>query len=138
MVDRLSVENRSRLMARVRQRNTRPELVVRSALHAMGFRFRLHRKDLPGCPDIVLPRFRVAIFVHGCFWHQHEGCRKAKPPTTRAEWWAAKLQTNVSRDRQASCLLEQKGWRVETIWECETFDKSALAARLRTMDVGPK
>ncbi|WP_244114906.1 very short patch repair endonuclease [Burkholderia cepacia] len=120
-------------MARVRQRDTQPEIAVRRALHNMGFRFRLHRKDLPGCPDVVLPRFRLAIFVHGCFWHQHAGCGKAKLPSTRADWWKAKLQRNVCRDEEAVGLLEDLGWRAEVIWECETFDPSRLRARLETI-----
>jgi DNA mismatch endonuclease, patch repair protein len=117
-------------MARVRQRDTQPELVVRRVIHDMGFRFRLHRKDLPGCPDVVLPRFRLVIFVHGCFWHQHAGCKKAKLPSTRADWWKDKLQRNVRRDAEALGLLEESGWRAEVIWECETFDQSCLRARL--------
>ncbi|WP_052143084.1 very short patch repair endonuclease [Burkholderia gladioli] len=132
MVDRLTVENRSRLMARVRQRDTQPEMAVRRALHKMGFRFRLHRKDLPGCPDIVLPRFRLAIFVHGCFWHQHAGCGKAKLPSTRTDWWAAKLEKNTLRDQRAVGLLEQSGWRAEIVWECQTFDEAALTALIQS------
>lgn len=121
-VDIYSVRQRSRLMAKIRSRDTRPELAVRRRLHARGFRFRLHRKDLPGSPDVVLPRFRTAIFVHGCFWHQHPGCRRAALPSTRTRWWRQKLQRNVERDRRAVSCLRAAGWRVHVLWECEIRD----------------
>lgn len=127
MADTLTPENRSRLMARVKQKNTGPEILVRQVLHLYGFRFRLHRKDLPGCPDIVLPKYRTAVFVHGCFWHQHGGCAKAKRPATRVEWWAAKLEKNIARDVQVLLSITQLGWRPVVIWECETRDRTALA-----------
>ena len=127
MVDRLSPENRSRLMARVKGKNTAPEIRVRRVLHSCGFRFRLHRKDLPGCPDIVLPKHQTVIFVHGCFWHQHAGCSKGKRPATRAEWWAEKLGRNVTRDAKVLSELVALGWRPLIIWECETNDSSGLA-----------
>lgn len=109
---------RSEMMARIGPKDTKPEMTVRRGLHAQGFRFRLHRKDLPGRPDIVLPRYRVAIFCHGCFWHAHEGCRHFKLPATRVDFWTAKLAANRARDAAAEAALADAGWRVMTIWEC--------------------
>jgi DNA mismatch endonuclease (patch repair protein) len=119
MVDNRSEESRSALMARVRQKNTTPEMVVRRLLHRMGYRFRLHLKDLPGCPDIVLPRHKKVILVHGCFWHQHD-CKKASLPRSNVEFWTDKLGKNVQRDRRTVEQLELLGWGSLTIWECET------------------
>jgi DNA mismatch endonuclease (patch repair protein) len=121
---------RRMLMRRVKGTNTKPELAVRRALHAMGYRFRLHRRDLPGRPDIVLPRHRIAIFVHGCFWHRHAGCRGATTPKTRTDFWAAKFDANIARDRAAEEALKAAGWRVLIIWECETKDTTALRTAL--------
>ncbi len=118
-MDKLSKEHRSWNMSRIRSRNTRPEMVVRSLLHKAGFRFRLHVKGLPGTPDIVLPKYRMAIFVHGCFWHRHPGCRYAYMPTTRRLFWKNKFARNVARDRLARRQLEAAGWRVLIIWECQ-------------------
>ncbi len=106
-------------MSAVRGRDTKPELAVRNFLHSKGLRFRLHRRDLQGRPDIVLPSRRIAIFVHGCFWHQHQGCRRAKLPATRAEFWAAKLGANVERDARAVESLRTEGWTPIIVWECE-------------------
>ena len=106
-------------MSRVKSTNTKPELRVRSALHAMGYRFRLHRKDLPGKPDIVLPKYRAVVFVHGCFWHQHPGCRKATIPRNNRDYWEQKLRRNFERDKKAQEELVESGWRVLTLWECE-------------------
>lgn len=121
---------RSRLMARVRTSNTTPELVVRRCLHALGFRFRVHRRDLPGTPDIVLPRHRTAIFVHGCFWHRHSGCVKTTDPKTRPEFWQNKFQANIARDQRNLESLAALGWRTLVIWECETKDPEALRLML--------
>jgi len=118
MTDIVSSAVRSRMMSGIQARDTKPEILVRKALHAQGYRFRLHRKDLPGNPDIVLPRFRVAILVHGCFWHMHKGCKLARIPSTRTEFWSAKLLTNAMRDQTALSRLLAIGWRVLTIWEC--------------------
>src|SRR4051812_48188197 len=104
---------RSQLMARIRSVNTKPELAVRSLLHIRGLRFRLHRRDLPGHPDLVFPRYRVALFVHGCFWHQHEGCRLASKPKTRTDYWTPKLTANVARDAKSSAALLSLGWHSE-------------------------
>ena len=113
-------------MSRVRSKNTSPELRVRRAAHALGLRFRLHRKDLPGCPDLVFPKYRVALFVHGCFWHRHPGCTKASMPKSHAEFWQAKFDANVARDVRLASELDTQGWRVVTIWECETKAADAL------------
>lgn len=117
---------RSALMAKVRQRHTGPERAVRSQLHRMGFRFRLHRRDLPGSPDIVLPRYRLAIFVHGCFWHRHAGCSRATTPKTRVEFWQEKFRRNIERDVLVQKRLEELGWTVKIIWECQTKIKDEI------------
>lgn len=119
MADIVSVEKRSSMMAAVRRKNTKPELNLRRALHRAGLRFRLHRRDLPGTPDIVFPRARVAVFVNGCFWHRHEGCAKSTTPATRTDFWLQKFASNVARDGRTRVFLEQAGWRVIVIWECE-------------------
>lgn len=120
-------------MAKVRSRNTRPELRVRSVLHRMGFRFRVNRRDLPGTPDIVLPRLRTVIFVHGCFWHSHEGCRRARIPSSNVEYWTAKLQRNLERDKLAVKAVEKLGWHVHVIWECQTPPTANLEETLRAL-----
>lgn len=108
------------MMSGIGGRNTKPEIVVRKALFAAGFRFRLHRKDLPGRPDVVLPGRRVVVFVHGCFWHAHSGCRYARVPATRRQFWEAKFSANVERDRRVQEALLSAGWRVLIVWECAT------------------
>lgn len=127
-MDHLSKERRSWNMSRIRSKNTKPELTVRSALHRMGYRFRLNGKVskriykkgvLPGKPDIVLAKYRTVIFVHGCFWHMHEGCSEATIPKSRTEWWLKKLNSNVERDRKVKVELQQLGWKVIEVWECE-------------------
>jgi len=117
-------------MSRIKGRNTKPELAVRSLLHRMGYRFRLHKANLPGKPDIVLARYKTVIFVHGCFWHRHKDCRFAYTPKSRTEFWLKKLESNVIRDIQVKSDLELLGWRVITLWECELRDMDQLAARL--------
>ncbi|MFC3632211.1 very short patch repair endonuclease [Paracoccus angustae] len=119
MTDFLTPEKRSALMSRVRGKNTKPEMIVRRALHAMGVRYRLHAKELPGKPDIVMRPRRAAIFVHGCFWHSHPGCRRCRIPSSNSEFWAAKLERNRNRDLEALAKLEHDGWRVLVMWECE-------------------
>lgn len=121
---------RSALMGRVPGKNTKPELVVRREVHALGYRFRLHRNDLPGTPDLVFPRLRKVLFVHGCFWHRHEGCSRTTTPKTRAAYWQEKFERNVQRDRRNVAMLEALGWKVLVIWECETFDRSVLVESL--------
>lgn len=125
-------------MGRVRGKNTCPELVVRRAAHAMGYRFRLHRRDLPGSPDLVFRAKRAVVFVHGCFWHRHPGCRRASNPGTRQDFWQAKFQRNVNRDRRNEAELRTAGWRVLIIWECETKNVDQLRDRLeRFLDIAP-
>jgi DNA mismatch endonuclease (patch repair protein) len=123
MTDTVTPGERSRMMSAVRGTDTKPELFVRRALHAKGFRFRLHRADLPGRPDLVLPRFRTVVFIHGCFWHGHH-CRRGKLPDTRKEFWERKIRGNVERDCRAQSALTELGWSVITIWTCELEDKT--------------
>ncbi len=131
MADTLTSERRSWNMSRIRGRDTAPEMLLRSLLHRAGFRFRLHAKQLPGRPDVVLPRYRTAIFVHGCFWHRHPGCRNATSPTTRREFWQEKFEGNVSRDARNRAALEAAGWTVLTVWECELkADAEGVVRRL--------
>ena len=118
-MDVVDPATRSRLMAGIKGKNTKPELIVRRFLHAHGYRFRLHRRDLPGKPDILLPRLKACIFVHGCFWHPHANCKYAVLPKTRIDFWTKKLESNVARDRKVMEELTDKGWHVITVWECE-------------------
>jgi DNA mismatch endonuclease, patch repair protein len=118
-------------MQAVRRHDTAPEMTVRHLLHAMGYRFRLHRKDLPGTPDIVLPRYRTIVLVHGCFWHGHEQCRRAKAPLNNAETWRAKIEANRARDVRNVAALRALAWDVLVVWECEVRDQVQLASRLR-------
>lgn len=118
MVDVVDALTRSRMMSGIRGRDTKPELLLRRALHALGFRYRLHGRDLPGRPDIVLPRHRAVVFVHGCFWHRHAGCRYASTPATRPEFWANKFRKNVERDLRNQEALLATAWRVAVVWEC--------------------
>jgi DNA mismatch endonuclease, patch repair protein len=129
-MDRLTKERRSWNMSRIRGNNTAPELLVRSALHRMGYRFRLNRKDLPGKPDIVLPKYRLAILVHGCYWHRHNGCRYCYIPKSNMSFWEAKFAKNIARDAEVRRLLEAAGWRVFTIWECEAKRPETLEKAL--------
>jgi len=126
MPDVVSPAIRSRMMSGIKGKNTTPEILVRKALHAAGYRFRLHRKDLPGSPDVALPGRRIAIFAHGCFWHMHADCKNARLPSTRADFWRSKLAGNVERDSRAVEALRAQGWRVLTVWECGTRDREIL------------
>ena len=130
MADHLTVQERSWNMSRIRGKNTKPEIVVRSLLHRLGFRFRLHRKDLPGNPDIVLPKHQTAVFVHGCFWHRHPGCKYAYNPKSRIEFWQKKFAENVERDARNQQDLKQQKWNVVVVWECELRDLDQLVLRL--------
>jgi DNA mismatch endonuclease, patch repair protein len=130
IVDNVTRETRSVLMSRIRGRDTRPELLVRSMVHALGYRFRLHRRDLPGTPDLVFPRLRRVVLVHGCFWHRHEGCRFAYSPKSNLAFWEAKFAGNVRRDRLALEQLQALGWQTLVVWECETRDRQDLERRL--------
>jgi DNA mismatch endonuclease (patch repair protein) len=131
MTDVYDSATRSRVMARVKGKDTGPEWTVRRALTRLGARYRLHRKDLPGSPDIVLPGRKLAIFVHGCFWHAHSCARGSRKPKANADYWTAKIGRNAARDVRNRADLEALGWRVETIWECDLKDAAALEARLR-------
>ncbi|MFZ3007401.1 MAG: DNA mismatch endonuclease Vsr [Phenylobacterium sp.] len=130
MTDVYGPAKRSAVMARVKAKNTSPELKVRKALTRLGARYRLHRKDLPGSPDIVLPGRRLAIFVHGCFWHGHDCARGARVPKANRDYWVAKVGRNRARDVLSRAALAALGWRVETIWECDLKDGAELTARL--------
>jgi DNA mismatch endonuclease (patch repair protein) len=131
MVDHLTAQQRSRQMSRIKGKDTAPEWAVRRTLHALGIGYRLHRKDLPGTPDIVISRSRAAIFVHGCYWHRHRGCKRTTTPSTRREFWEDKFATNVARDARKKVALEAAGWRVLTVWECETKAKDRVRLRAR-------
>lgn len=131
LVDHISVERRSWLMSRVRATGTKPEVRVRKVAHKMGLRFRLHRYTLPGKPDLIFPRYSVALFVHGCFWHRHNSCKKASIPKSKVEYWLQKFDSNVRRDRMVRSELESLGWNVVVIWECETKELSRIEEILR-------
>ncbi|MFC3550090.1 very short patch repair endonuclease [Lysobacter cavernae] len=131
MADIVSPETRSRMMSTIRGRDTKPEMLVRRHLHGLGFRYRLSPRDLPGRPDLVLPRHKVAIFVHGCFWHGHDGCRFATVPATRTEFWTAKIAANKARDAAAEEKLRALGWRLAIVWECALrLDQSRTLQRV--------
>jgi DNA mismatch endonuclease, patch repair protein len=129
--DKFTSEKRSSIMRQVKNRDTKPEVQVRSLLHRLGYRFRLRRKDLPGTPDIVLPKYRTAIFVHGCFWHGHPRCSRAARPATRVEFWNQKLDRNIERDRKAQADLAAQGWSVLVVWQCELRNIDELSSRLQ-------
>ncbi|MBI1404797.1 MAG: DNA mismatch endonuclease Vsr [Caulobacter sp.] len=133
MTDVFSPEKRSAVMRRVKSRDTAPELKVRKALTTLGARYRLHRRDLPGKPDIVLPGRRLAIFVHGCFWHGHDCPRGSRVPKANRDYWLAKVARNRARDEASRAALETAGWRVETLWECQIRDQAALSGRLSAL-----
>jgi len=137
MADRLSAERRSWNMSRIRSKDSVPELRVRSFLHRKGFRFRLHDKKLPGSPDIVLKKHRTAIFVHGCYWHRHQGCKQGsyfpKKPRQGLNFWKEKFEKNVQRDKKNRDILEKTGWKVVVIWECETKNEEALQEHLKSI-----
>lgn len=129
--DVFTPEDRARVMRAVKGKDTKPEMIVRRLAHALGYRFRLHRKDLPGKPDLVFPGRRKVIFVHGCFWHGHECARGSRQPKQNAEYWRNKIARNVERDADNLQALERLGWQTQVIWECEMKDRDALADRLR-------
>lgn len=123
--DIVSTDTRSRMMSGIRGKNTKPELVIRSALHRKGFRFRLHRKDLPGRPDLVFPCHHAVLFVHGCFWHRHD-CHLFRWPSTRQDFWREKIEANAARDRRHHLALLEAGWRIATVWECALKGRARL------------
>jgi len=129
-VDTFPPEKRSEIMRRVHSTDTTPERLVRSLLHKLGYRFRIHRLDLPGKPDIVLPKRRTVVFVHGCFWHRHQDCPHATTPASRREYWLPKFKRTVDRDRKNQEELQESGWNVVVVWECETMDLKKLSERI--------
>jgi DNA mismatch endonuclease, patch repair protein len=129
VVDKLTAEKRSWNMSRIKGKNTAPERIVRSKLHKLGYRFRLHPKHLPGKPDLVMPKYRMIVFVNGCFWHRHH-CKYAYTPKTRKDFWEEKFKKNIERDQAVLAKLKSLGWNVLTIWECETFDDITLQNRI--------
>ena len=135
-MDKLSPADRSALMARVRSRHTTPELAVRRAAHKVGYRFRLHRRDLPGSPDLLFPKHRLAVFVHGCFWHQHPGCRRATIPGSNVAKWVEKFKKNQVRDAEAIAKLEALGWSVLVIWECEARSETSITTKINEAVAG--
>ena len=130
-MDRITKEQRSEIMGRVRSKDTGPEMVVRRATHAMGFRYRLHSRMLPGQPDLVFASRRKVIFVHGCFWHGHGRCRNVRPPKSNKRYWGPKLEGNKKRDRKNRRALSRMGWRILVVWECQTSDAQVLSRRIR-------
>lgn len=123
-MDTVDATTRSRMMAGIGRRDTAPELRVRRFLHGAGLRFSLHRRDLPGRPDVVLPRYRTIVFIHGCFWHRHQGCPFSTTPGTRVDFWTTKFEANMARDQRNDALLSARGWQVLTVWECQTDEES--------------
>ena len=129
-MDHLTPEKRSWNMSKIRSKDTKPEKTVRSLLHKMGFRFRLHRKNLPGKPDIVLPKYKTVIFVHGCYWHRHEGCKDASTPKSNTDFWVNKFNANISRDKRNQEQLKNSGWNVIVVWSCELRNLDSLSSKL--------
>ncbi len=132
-MDNLTKEHRSWNMGRIKGKDTTPEKRVRSVLHRMGYRFRLHRKDLPGKPDIVLPKYKTVILVHGCFWHRHKGCKFAYTPKSHVEFWENKFHNNVTHDKKVAHELRKSGWRVSIIWECQTLHEEKIRQMITRM-----
>lgn len=129
-MDILSSNQRSANMSCIRSKNTKPELIVRRLTHSLGFRFRLHRRDLPGTPDLVFPRLEKIIFVHGCFWHRHRGCKYAYSPKSNKKFWKGKLDANLVRDKHSVKKLQKLGWKVLVVWECETKHHTSLRQQI--------
>lgn len=132
--DSLTPKRRSWNMSRIKSSNTKPEIAVRRALHALGFRFRLHVKNLPGKPDIVLSKFKTIVFVHGCFWHRHQGCKFAYTPKSRPEFWLKKFELNVARDKRNVAKLKALGWNIYIFWQCEIASESKFNEKLRKIE----
>ena len=130
MADTVTTQVRSRIMAQVKSKDTKPELAVRRLLHGLGYRYRLHRKDLPGRPDLAFPSRRKAMFVNGCFWHGHADCEKARLPSSNRDYWLTKLKRNEERDERNLVLLKEDGWATMVVWECELADLDAVARKL--------
>jgi DNA mismatch endonuclease, patch repair protein len=135
-VDTISRRQRSENMRRIRSANTKPEIIVRSLVHGLGFRFRLHRRDLPGSPDLVFPSKHRVVFVHGCFWHQHRGCTDGRAPKSNTGYWVPKLSNNKKRDKKNRSRLARLGWKSLVIWDCQTADKNNLKEVLQAFLAG--
>ncbi len=132
MADIFTKEKRSEIMARIQGKNTRPEIAIRSFLHRQGYRFRLHKKDLPGKPDIILPKYKTIIFVHGCYWHRHSSCKRGRSiPSTNKDFWLKKFRMTISRDKKNQRELHKLGWKVITFWECEVSENKKLNKKLK-------
>ncbi len=131
MADVHTPEQRSYNMSRIKSGNTKPEMLVRKYLHALGYRYKLHDKTLPGKPDLVLPKYRTVIFIHGCFWHGHENCKYYVVPKTKTDWWLAKINGNILNDTKAAKALKKDGWKIITIWECDLKPKKVEKTLLR-------
>jgi DNA mismatch endonuclease (patch repair protein) len=131
MADIFTKDKRSEIMSRIKGVNTKPELIVRSLLHRLGYRFRLHRKDLSGKPDIVLPRHKKVIFVHGCFWHGHKGCKRSSIPSSNTEFWETKITKNVERDKAKTRELRRQGWKVLILWQCQIKDADNVVKKIK-------
>ncbi len=131
--DKYSTEKRSNIMSKIRGKETKPEILVRKYLFSKGFRYRLHDEKLPGKPDIVLPKYRTAIFIHGCFWHGHLGCKRAKLPTTNTEFWEKKISANIERDKRNIEKLKSEGWNVIVVWQCEIASTKKREVRLERL-----
>jgi DNA mismatch endonuclease (patch repair protein) len=130
-MDIVSRKHRSKMMSAIRGKDTKPELLVRRAVHRMGGRFRLHRRDLPGSPDLVFPAKKLAMFVHGCFWHRHENCKFSYTPKSNVEFWSKKFENNLARDIRVEGELKRMGWTVAVVWECEVADSVRLSSQLK-------
>lgn len=130
MADTVPSEARSRIMARIKSKGMKPEMQVRRLLHGLGYRYRLHRPDLPGRPDLVFPSRRKVVFVNGCFWHRHDGCPRVRVPATNREYWVAKLERNHARDTRNIALLQEQGWEILTVWECELRDVTTITEKM--------
>ena len=130
-MDRLTPERRSRLMSRIRAQNTKPEMTVRRVAHSMGLRFRVHKNNLPGRPDIIFPKHRAVVFVHGCFWHRHPGCKKATIPKSNVAFWSEKFRRNTERDHLDIKRLRDAGWKVAVVWECQLTELEGVREALR-------
>lgn len=130
MADRITKERRSWNMSRIKGKDTKPEIILRSLLHKAGFRFRLHSTELPGKPDIVLKRYKTVIFLHGCFWHRHKNCKFAYFPKSKVDFWTKKFDSNIQRDRKVSNQLKKLGWRQMVVWECEIKDVAVLKKKM--------
>jgi DNA mismatch endonuclease (patch repair protein) len=133
VADIVTPARRSEMMSRIRGKGTKPELLVRSTAHRLGFRFRLHVRELPGSPDLVFPRRKTVLFVHGCFWHRHQGCPYCYVPKSNIQFWRQKFEKNIARDERVRTGLEELSWRVAVIWECETADSKSLSNRLKEL-----